>query len=131
MLFDLFGMRIVVLERLVQHLVMLGGHEDVAHRELCGLALMRLAVAGFLVLFISLEDLLQPRHQLIDRRQRTRRALLATRPLRSYRPLRTCFAARTLRPRLALLARFALWAGLAVGPGLAAKPVRSAPSWLS
>src|SRR5581483_994581 len=90
---------------------MLGGGEDVAHRELRRLALMRLAVARALVVLIRLEDLLQPGHQLIDRRQRARWPRLAARSLRT---------GLALRSRLAVGARLA---ALAIGPATAWLPL--------
>jgi hypothetical protein len=137
MVLDQLGMRIIVLERLVERGVMRGGHEDVAHRDLRGFALMGFVIPGLLVVFVGFEDLVQPRQQLIDRRQRSGRALLAARSGgtlwsgRTWLSLRSRFAACALRTRLALCTRFALCTRLAVRAGLAAKTVRSAPPWLS
>src|SRR4051794_40911537 len=134
---DLVG--IVVLEGFVEGVVMRGRGENVANGELRLLALMRLAIPGALVVLIGREDLLQPRHQLIDRRQRARRPLLARQTLLAARPLRTLGAGRPLWSRLAgrpgLAARalrtgLALRTCLAVEARLAALTIRPAPSRL-
>ena len=97
----------------------------------------RFAFPGLSVVFPGIEDHVQPRHDLLDRRQLAGRAGLAARPLRpglAQRPRRTGLAARPFRTGLALRSRLAA-RSLRTGPagmtlragtsGLAARSLRS------
>jgi hypothetical protein len=87
-------------------------------------ALLAFALALLLVVFKSLEDEMQPRHHLVDRRQLTwgphlaARALWAGSALRAVRP---CFAARSGLALRALFAALALRADLSLRAGFAAR----------
>jgi hypothetical protein len=99
----------------------------------CG-ALGRVLLALAPMLFPGVEDHVQPRHHLLDRRQLPGRARLAARTGRSLWPCGTLRAGRALLARftaLALQSRFALRPRLALRAGLAAPAIRAAPAGMS
>ncbi|SHG09337.1 hypothetical protein [Bradyrhizobium erythrophlei] len=92
------------------------------HGAFDGFTLGGFALAQSLVILVGIEHEMQPRHHLLDRRQRPARtgfAARAGRALRAGLALRARLAARALRPGLALRTR------------LAARTFRSGPSGMA
>src|SRR5581483_3253897 len=94
-------------------------------------ALGGLLLALLAIVLIGVEDQMQPRHHLLDRRQLAGRPRFAARAGGALRPLfalRPWFAARTLRPRLAKWPCLALRSRLAtraIGAALAGMTLRA------
>ena len=94
-------------------------------------ALGLLKLALFAVVFPGIEDQMQPRQHLIDRRKPAGRSWFATRTLFALRPglfLRSGLAAFALR---AGLARWLWFAARAVGPAPPGMPLRTGTSRLA